>query len=818
MDHSYHEKLEFLKSRAVALTQSLHGLEKECFRVTADGRISQQMHPAALGSTLMHPFISTDFAEAQLELIAPPFQSASKMLEFMDALHRYIYRKLGDEMLWSFSAPPVLERDVMIARYGSSAFAFEKELYRKGLHYRYGSAMQSLSGVHYNFSFPEELIVELGERSETYLHIVRNYLRFGWLSTYLFGATPVYDETYFDQQPKELEVLAPHTIGGRYATSLRMSQFGYYSRIQTQIGISFNSLDEYIEELNYAVETPNKSWSSIPKGCQINDHIIQIEAEHYSRIRPKPPVTFDLRPIDALKQKGIGYLEVRSLDLDPWSVSGVSAEQIDFLYTFLLYCLLKDSPPLTDGEERKLTLNQNLVALKGRKPDLDLEFNGKSKTLKSWGVQILEEMIPIAKILDQSWDCSSYSSSLERQLEKLDNPEKTPSKQVLDQVLSSSYRDYGTALAQELRSEYLKKPCPKPFEEELDRLAAKSIEEREELEFYDDFVLKGYEDLELSTQALLREAFRRGIEIEELDRAEHFFRLRSGDRVEMVKNATMTSRDSLITYWQMENKVVTKKLLWEHGISVPSGVVCTNYQEALRHYPQLSGQKLIIKPNRMNYGIGIYTVEPDDLPSYEAAVRKAFQHGQEIVVEQFLSGEEYRFLVIDGEVAAVCRRIPANVVGDGVQTIRQLIHQKNSDPKSYKIPKYYLREGDAEADFLAGQGLSFSSIPERGKRIFLLSNSNVSTGGDSIDMTDEVSSEYKQIAVRSAQIVEAAFCGVDIMIQDLQAPPNPQNYGIIELNFNPALWIHRYPTEGAKRYVEKNVLDALGFFETEHSS
>jgi len=759
----------------------------------------------------MHPFISTDFSESQLELIAPPFQSEKKLLEFMQFLHRYIYRRLEDEVLWSMSAPPVLEGDIPIARYGSSFFAYEKELYRKGLHHRYGSEMQALSGMHYNFSLPEPFFTYLGDKSEVYLHVVRNYLRFGWLITYLFGASPVYDETFFTGKPQNLELLAPHTIGGRYATSLRMSEYGYYSKIQTQVGISFNSLSEHIRDLEYAVSTSSEAWKDIASGDQMNDHIIQIEAEHYSRIRPKSPPTFRVRPIEALKQQGIGYLEVRGLDLDPWSIEGLDLEQLTFLHTFLIYCLTKESPPLSHKEEQNLTYNQNLVALKGREPHLVLNFNGNGKTLTSWATQLIDQIQPVAEILDSVFDTDRYSKTLQRQQEKVNHPEKTPSERLLSQVLQSSYRELGLELAFKFREDFLQQECPTSFEEELDTLALKSIEEQESLEIYDNFILKGYEDLELSTQALIREAWKRGIEVEELDRKAHFFRFRRGDHTEYVKNATMTSRDSLITYLQMENKEVTKKLLSEQGISVPLGILCYDEAEAMAAYPRLSDRKLIVKPNRMNYGIGIYMIEKDDRPNFKVAVNKAFDHEQEVVIETFLEGQEYRFLVIDGKTVAICERVPANVVGDGHHTIRELIRLKNNNPHMYKIPKYYLHAGEEEAAVLDRQGMTFDTIPAERQQVFIRENSNVSTGGDSIDRTDELHPGYAEIAIKSAEIVQATFCGVDMIIRKPQAAPNPGNYGIIELNFNPALWIHRYPTFGTQRTVEKDVLDALGF-------
>ncbi|MCB1148645.1 MAG: hypothetical protein KDK48_00630, partial [Chlamydiia bacterium] len=221
--------------------------------------------------------------------------------------------------------------------------------------------------------------------------------------------------------------------------------------------------------------------------------------------------------------------------------------------------------------------------------------------------------------------------------------------------------------------------------------------------------------------------------------------------------------------------------------------------------------KLVVKPNRMNYGLGIFFVEPNDVASYERAIVEAFKHGQEVVVEEFCEGEEYRFLVINGKCEAVCKRIPANVVGDGSSSIKQLIQLKNHDPKKYKIPRYRLKLGKEEKRFLAGQGLDGDFVPEKGQRIWLRTNSNVSTGGDCIDFTDVAHIDYQTIAVRAAEAMDAVFCGIDMLIPEISLPADKGGYAVIECNFNPALWIHRYPTEGTKRYVERATLDVLGF-------
>jgi glutamate--cysteine ligase len=821
MTDAFQKRLKALSADDVypLLMNSKHGLEKECLRINPDGTLALTPHPQAFGSPLLNPFISTDFSESQLELVAPVFKTEDLLLQFMHLLHRYLYRGIGEERLWPFSSPCILppEEQIPIARFGNSLAAKEKELYRLGLAHRYGRKMQSLSGVHYNFSFSRNLVERVfpgGDLSSFYLHIVRNYLRYGWIITYLFGSTPVVDKTYFDEAPKELRRIAPDTIGGEFATSLRMSQYGYYSKLQNQISISFNTFEDYLRDLESAVTTPAEQWKAIGD-CQINDHIIQIEAEHYSRIRPKPPVNKAIRPLQGLRNEGIVYIELRGIDLNPWNVEGTDLCELKFLHTFLIYCFLMESPRITQQEEKQLTNNQNLVALRGRDPTLELSSCGRTDTLKSFSEQICSGMLPVAEILDKASQSTTYSDSIKKQMEKIDNPELTPSYVLLRDLgkSKSSFREHGLKLANKLREDMLTKPLPKEFEKEMKKASAQSMQDLFKLEAYEDFILKGYEDMELSTQAVIREALKRGIDVEILDRKANFLRLRSEGKTEYVKSATMTSCDSLISYWMMENKEVTKILLEEEGFSTPRGEVFESAKEALEGYHRFEGRKLVIKPNRMNYGIGVYIVGADNLSAYEQAIGSAFQHGQEVICEDFVEGEEYRFLVIDGKVEAVCVRIPANIVGDGVHSIKELIRLKNYDITKHKIPKYFLKDGDDELTVLRKQGLDFTSVPKNGERIFIRNNSNVSTGGDSIDKTDDIHPGYGEIAAKAADVVNARFCGVDIILSEPGKPPNAQNHGIIELNFNPALWIHRYPTYGQKRYVEKAVLDTLGFKE-----
>ncbi|MCP4756607.1 MAG: bifunctional glutamate--cysteine ligase GshA/glutathione synthetase GshB [Proteobacteria bacterium] len=332
-----------------------------------------------------------------------------------------------------------------------------------------------------------------------------------------------------------------------------------------------------------------------------------------------------------------------------------------------------------------------------------------------------------------------------------------------------------------------------------------------------DFITPGYEDLELSTQILIKEALNRGIRVEVLDREDNFLLLEKAGKTEYVKQATRTSADRYIAPLIMENKAVTKMVLAKHGIRVPGGKVYDDVEQARSAYGEFIGSDRVIKPKSTNFGIGITISKGDRSENeYRRAVEEAFEYGRSVIVEEFIEGREYRFLIIDGTVVAVLHRLPANVIGDGNRTVMELVEEKNGNPLrgiGYKTPLEKLRTGAVEKSFLHQQGKDFSTIPQNGERVFLRKNTNISTGGDSIDCTDDVDDFYKEIAIQASDAIGAKMCGADIIIRDPTAEPKvlADSYGIIELNFNPAIHIHGFPYRGENRHAEKNILDLLGF-------
>ncbi|ORU90149.1 MAG: glutamate--cysteine ligase [Cycloclasticus sp. symbiont of Poecilosclerida sp. M] len=424
----------------------LRGLEKESLRVTPNGKISQKPHPKGLGSALTNPYITTDYSEALLEFITPPLVSNADALSFMHDLHSFTYKHLGDELLWSGSMPCIVDGDmsVPIANYGDSNIGLMKHIYRVGLWHRYGRSMQAIAGIHFNYSLPDKFwpIYQQQENdtqpledfiSQSYFDMTRNLHRNGWLLLFLFGSSPAICKSFVAGKEHAFNVFDEGTLFEKYATSLRMSDIGYKNDSQSNIAISYNSLDAYVSGLTQATQKSHPEYATIgTKGAdgqyaQLNTNILQIENEYYSNVRPKQIAASGERPSTALRERGVRYVELRSVDLSIVDPSGLNESQLNFLEAFMIYCLLSESPPLSTADKILLDDNISLVATNGRRPNLLLNQDGKSSSLNSWGLAICNEMVPICNILDTELEEKPYSSALEVQVQKLNNPNLTPS-------------------------------------------------------------------------------------------------------------------------------------------------------------------------------------------------------------------------------------------------------------------------------------------------------------------------------------------------------------------------------------------------------
>jgi glutamate--cysteine ligase len=434
------------------LCGGLKGLEKESLRLTQDGFIAQTQHPYALGSALTHPAITTDYSEALIELITPPFANIKETLNYLDNLHLFVYQHLDHELLLGSSMPCGIDGDdsIRIAEYGSSNVGRMKHIYRHGLWHRYGRTMQAIAGIHFNYSVPEGLWQALYQQENSrvdlqqfindgYFALIRNFQRVGWLILYLFGASPAICKNFFKSRPAlmtQFEEFDNGTLYHPYATSLRMSDIGYKSKNQANLNIDYNSVDGYVTSLSKAINTPFSDYAQIGvlvngEYRQLNSNLLQIENEFYSIIRPKQIARSCEKPTIALKRRGVRYIEMRSLDLDLFNPLGVDEAKLCFIEALLLTCLLNDSPAMSAADHQTNNANQLAVANQGRKPDLQLTKNGKKVVLNAWADEILQAMQPVCAILDHHTVDKPYSNALNVQRELVNNSDLTASARML---------------------------------------------------------------------------------------------------------------------------------------------------------------------------------------------------------------------------------------------------------------------------------------------------------------------------------------------------------------------------------------------------
>jgi glutamate--cysteine ligase len=473
IDRAFERRLTtFVNAREPRVLQhGLKGVEKESLRVSLDGLLEQSPHPLILGSALAHEHITTDYSEALIELVTPPFTESWELLQYLCDLHQFVYRHLDQQLLWATSMPCIVEGDdsIPIARYGRSNIGRMKEVYRRGLGYRYGRLMQAISGVHYNYSFPQRFWPVLAESlqvrkvdcdfiSDRYFALLRNYRRFGWLILYLFGNSPALCGSFVRGREHALEQLSPGTLYSPFATSLRMSDLGYRNKNQAGVQISVNSLAEYVRDLTAAVSTPHADYERIGVKVdgeyrQLNTNLLQIENEYYSYIRPKRVARSGEHPSQALRRGGVEYVEFRALDVSAFDPVGVNQNKLRFLEAFAALCVLKQSDPIGASEQAHLDANHAIVARAGREPGLTLNRNNHPIELRTWAMELIDSMRGICELLDEGEKQGPYTAALELQQAKILDPALTPSARSLEEL-----RDSGESFAQfALRMSHLHK-------------------------------------------------------------------------------------------------------------------------------------------------------------------------------------------------------------------------------------------------------------------------------------------------------------------------------------------------------------------------
>jgi glutamate--cysteine ligase len=515
---SLQSKLSLLTGpdKSALLKGIIRGIEKESLRVDRSGHLAKTAHPAALGSALTHPSITTDYSEALLEFITAPSASIDEVLEELDEIHRYTYQHIDDEMLWVSSMPCQLGDDssIPVGKYGSSNVGKMKQVYRVGLGNRYGRLMQTIAGIHYNFSVPDELWLELQAASintqslqdyktEGYFATIRNFRRYSWLLLYLLGAAPAVCKSFVRGRKHQLQQVGDdsHSLYAPHATSLRMGDLGYQSDAQSSLVICYNNLDQYVRTLRSALDQPYPAYDEIglkdEQGNykQLNTALLQIENEFYSSIRPKRTAASGEAPLHALQEQGVEYIEVRCVDLNPLVPSGIDAETIRFLDTFLLFCLLQDSPETNNQEYARIPENNSRTVYHGRDPNIRLLQGEKEVALRDWGQSLLSAIAPVAERLDAAHQSNDYSAALANMQLRLDDDSTTPAAKLLSEMEANGETYYRMAMrkAREQQEHFCKRPPSAKTMAKYARLAEESIRRQTEIEAsdnlpFDDFL------------------------------------------------------------------------------------------------------------------------------------------------------------------------------------------------------------------------------------------------------------------------------------------------------------------------------------------
>jgi len=512
----YEDRLSRLinAGQSECLRNGLIGLEKETLRVGADGKIAQTPHPVKLGSPLTHPYITTDYSEALTELITPPFSDPVSALDFLKQTQTYVYQNIEDELLWATSMPCVVagETSIPIAQYGSSNAGLMKTAYRRGLGHRYGRVMQVIAGVHFNYSIPEKfwpVYQELEKNSlplqafinQSYFQLIRNLLRFGWLIPYLFGASPAICKSFLAGKETNLDEFNDTTFYEPFATSLRMGDIGYQNNKEKLTGMkaNYDSVESYINSLAYAINTPYPEYKEFGVEVggvyqQLNANILQIENEYYSTVRPKQILQGNEMPIRALSERGIKYIELRSLDVNAFDPLGVNLEQIRFLEAFMLFCLFHDGSVLESGEREEIDRNELVVAHEGRRDDCTLLKNGKEAKLQDEAGSLLQAMHGVCSILDTEENGNAYSHSCTRQLELVLNPEATPSARMLAAMRESGdgFFNVGMAMSKQHQSYFKNIQLDSSAIKNYDEIGQHSLLRQKELEDTDSIDFSSY--------------------------------------------------------------------------------------------------------------------------------------------------------------------------------------------------------------------------------------------------------------------------------------------------------------------------------------
>ncbi|MDO4670416.1 MAG: bifunctional glutamate--cysteine ligase GshA/glutathione synthetase GshB [Aerococcus sp.] len=732
------------------------GIEREDHRVHTDGTLVKTHHPKTIDGAKTNPYIKRDFAESQLELVTPVTHQVKELMQWLEATHVVTLRSLpADERMWTDSMPPAIidEKDIRVAQFNDNP---EAVAYRNHLIETYGKRLQTISGIHFNWGLDPEWISKLyqelaPEESRTAFQSAL-YLKIA-RSFLCWQWLIIY---LFGNSPFADESFypTPNSAFTHPLRSIRNSRFGY--RNAPDVKVSYHSLARYVSTLEENVQSGRLS----------------AEKELYATVRLR-----GANHARKLLKQGIQYLEFRLFDIQGQEPCGITASDVQFMNYFALYLLYRDETVTDEAIERG---NQRAIAV--------AEEDCRQVTAyQEEGLAFLDGM---RQFLIELAVPSEITALVDTMRERLLDPMQTPAAQTVQQAPTvQSWLELSLERAKRYYQAALEAP----------------------------YALRGFEDMELSTQILIADAIQQGIQVEILDRTDQFLRLSYNDHVEYVRSGNITSRDDFISYFKQGNKVVTKRIMQGAGFPTPHGETITKRDDLSSIVSRYQGQPLVVKPKATNMGIGISIFKQGaSAEDLKRALHLAFEADDTVMIESFARGTEYRFFVLNGKTKAVLLRIPANVTGDGQQTIRELVRAKNEDPwrgDNHRTPLTNIQLGEAEALNLKQQGLTFDSVPKAGVRVWLRENSNVSTGGDSIDVTDDMEPSYLAIASAMAKALDVKITGLDLMIEDRHQPaistPGENNYTFIESNFNPMMMMHIYPEEGPGRRLTKDLLQFL---------
>lgn len=513
MSEKFHQQLAQLADPSILplLAKLRRGIEKESLRIDSDGHLAQTPHSAALGSALTHPSITTDYSEALLEFITPVSTEIDGVLNELDTIHRFVYNAMPDENLWTASMPCVLgnDGDIPVAQYGSSNVGRMKTIYRVGLGYRYGRKMQTISGIHYNFSLPDEFWplyfdktqgLELQQHiTQAYFGLIRNFRRYAWLLVYLFGASPALCKSFLDGKAHKLQEFDDYTLYLPYGTSLRMGDLGYQSNAQEKLSICYNRLDSYVLTLKNAILEAYPDYERIGvmvdgEYRQLSAGLLQIENEFYSPIRPKRVAKRGETALTALAHNGVEYIEVRCLDVNPFLPLGVDAETLRFIDAFLIFCLLEDSPCGDETARRELLANSKTIVNGGRQSDVMLQREGKMIAMREWAAELLDKVEATAVLLDRADGNTKHIESVVLQRAKIADPELTPSARVVRELRDGHlpYAQFAHGYSQQHALHFRSRPLAPSVLADYVAAAERSLQAQADIEFNDTLPFSSY--------------------------------------------------------------------------------------------------------------------------------------------------------------------------------------------------------------------------------------------------------------------------------------------------------------------------------------